>query len=155
MVGGTQTGDKVIFKCENCAFCGVASMEVWRGKLEYNVGFIHEGLQSQGGFIFHAFEKGFESMRFKILDSLLVCGNDEGACAIYHGLQVYGIAIVFIDNTHVLMAGDAGCEKYASGVSVNHASGGIAVRVQVSCASGRWFGRCCVDRGVVTSGLLL
>jgi hypothetical protein len=46
---------------------------------------------------------------------------------IYHGLRVYTIAIVFIDNKHVLVAGDSGCEKYAGGVSVNHSSGGIAI----------------------------
>jgi hypothetical protein len=32
--------------------------------------------KSQRGLIAQALEKGFESARFKILDSLLVCGND-------------------------------------------------------------------------------
>jgi hypothetical protein len=109
--------------------------------LECNVGFIHEGLQVQGGFIVQALENGFESARFKILDSLLVCGNDGGACAIYHGFWVYVISIVFIDNKHVLVARYSGCEKSDGGVSVNQASVGIAVRVQVSCPSVRWIGR--------------
>jgi hypothetical protein len=97
----------------------------------------------------------FESMRLKILDILLVCGNCGGECAIYHGFRVYVIAIVFLDNKHVLVAGCAGCDKSASGVGVNQARGVIAVRVQVSCATGRWLGRGCVKLGVVTSGLLL
>jgi hypothetical protein len=68
---------------------------------------------------------------------------------------VYIIAIVFIDNKHVLVAGDAGCEKSVGGVGVNHASGGIAIRVQVSRATGGWLRRCSVERGFILSGLLL
>jgi hypothetical protein len=68
---------------------------------------------------------------------------------------VYIIAIVFIDNNHVLVAGDVGCDKATGGVSVNNVSGGISIRVQVSRMTGGWLGRCIAERGFVISGLLL
>jgi hypothetical protein len=52
-----------------------------------------------------------------------------------HGLQVDISAVVLIDNKHVVVAGDAGCKKSTGGVGVNHASGGVAIYVQVSRAT--------------------
>jgi hypothetical protein len=42
---------------------------------------------------------------------------------------VYILDIIFIDNKHVLVAGYTGCEKSAGVPSLNHVSGGIAIRV--------------------------
>jgi hypothetical protein len=46
-----------------------------------------------------------------------------------HGLGVDVIPIVLVNDKHVLVAGDAGCEKSNGVVGVDHASGGVEIRV--------------------------
>jgi hypothetical protein len=72
-----------------------------------------------------------------------------------HGLGVDVIPIVLVNNKHGLVAGYAGCKKCTVGVGVDHASGGVAIRLQVSRAAGWWIRRCSVERGFFIRGVLL
>jgi hypothetical protein len=95
-VGAAESGYEVVFECSNCPFCGIASMDMWWGKLKIDVLFSHEVLERSGSFIVKSLQLGAEAAFGEQRDRSLIGVQDVRPRARFHRLCMDIIAIIVI-----------------------------------------------------------
>ena len=130
-VGRAEACDEVVLERSDRAFGGVATMNVWRNKLEVDVLAFHVGLEGRGSFVVETLELRFEAAGGEECVGSFVCGEDFGACFVFHWLDVYVIAVILVEDEHVAVAVGGGLEEAAGLVGEDFAGGGRVVGVDV------------------------
>ena len=103
----------MIFKGADCAFGGIAAVNLWWHQLIINRLANHEVLQGVRGFIVEFLQLRAKAAGGEHRVRALISRQDFGTSAIFHGLDMYEVAVVFVQDEHVRVAG-AGCGKKAT-----------------------------------------
>jgi hypothetical protein len=119
----------VILECSNGMLDGVATMNTRRRQLEIDVRADKKLLQGVCGFIVEVLQQGLETSLLEEGNTPLVSCDNGRADAIDHGFRVNVIAVVFIHDEDVLVAGHTRDKKISGWVSVHHAGGTMTVSI--------------------------
>ena len=144
-IGGAETGNEVVFKRADSSFCSVSAMNMRRDKLEIDALVGHVGLEGSGSLVVETLELRFEASGAEKGVCALVGGENFGPCFVFHGLDMYKVAVVLVDDEHVAVAVGGGLEEASGQVGEYLPGGGGEVGVDVTGAGGGRRGR----RGMV------
>ena len=135
-VGAAETSDEMVFERADGAFGGIATVEVWRGKLIVDGLCLEELLEGGGCFVVQLLKYGFEATGGEERVDALVCSEICLAGARLHGLGENHIAVVIVDDEQVRVAGAGRTEEAACCIGVDLAGDRLTSSVDGVCAEG-------------------
>ncbi len=113
LVDAAQAGDEMIFERADGTFRSVASMKAGRDKLEINVGCAEKAFQSSGAFVVQAMELGAQAGVGQTCVYNLEGGKNARTRATMHRLDKYAVAVVVVNDQHVIISGARRKDKLA------------------------------------------
>ena len=118
----------MIFERADGRFRSVATMKAGRDKLEIDVGRSEKTFQSSSAFVVQLMELGAQAGVDQTCVQDLECGKHARTSATAHRLFKYTVAVVIVDDQHVIIAGAGRNDKFSGLVRMDLPSG---VRVPI------------------------
>lgn len=104
LINAAQAGDEVIFERPDGAFSSIASVHARRGELEVDLFVAKELLEGGGTFVVEALELGAKTGGAESMVEGLVASKDGRGGAIGDGLSQNAVAVVVIEDNHIVIA---------------------------------------------------
>jgi hypothetical protein len=126
-VTATKAGNEMVFEGLNCAFCGIATVDVGGSELVGNILLLEEGFEGGGALIVESLEPRAATGADERVVELDVAGLDDRRFATGKGLNGNVVAVVVIEEEKVVVAFAGGQREAASEITIA-ATGGRAVK---------------------------
>ena len=104
-ISAAKPSNEVIFEGLDCAFSGVATVDAGRSKLVLNAVVKEEVLEYVGAFIVKALELRPKSSAYKFVIAGSKSREDGFRCAIWHWDCIDVVAVIVVEDKHVVVAG--------------------------------------------------
>jgi hypothetical protein len=104
LINAAQAGDEVIFERTDGAFSSIASVHARRGELEVDLFVTQELFEGGGTFVVEALELGAKAGGAEALVEGFVASKDGGGSAAGDGLRQDAIAVVVVEDNHIIIA---------------------------------------------------
>ena len=113
LVSAAEASDEMVLECPDGSFSRVAAMHAGWGQLEVNGLFMEEVFEYLGAFIIKAEQFGTEAMGCEEgMGSLMGC-KDGASLAVGNGFGMDVVAIIAVENKHIVVALTRGEEEAA------------------------------------------